>query len=198
MQEINRDLTASRDMSQLASRHHAHRMHLTITFVERPAFCFTVIRHSLGFMHRLVEAASKRDIDLLQPAADSKHWYSRIHRRMDQAQGQTITLGIKRQGWITHILAKMGRMNIGCCPWQQDTVGDFEHNRDFACHTQRRDDQRKGPRRLHDCVDILVTNDMKVIVSELPVISRKQYDRHAILGHLGILYLTVTPALKGS
>jgi hypothetical protein len=134
-------------------------------------------------LHRLMQAAAERDIDLLGAATDAEQRQAALQRLRYQRQRAPVARRIERQLRVMHVLAETARMHVRRRAGQQHAVGELQQRRHVVggCVGHH---QRQTAREAHR-VDVLLPGDVERMSAEFAIAGGEEDQRLAIGIHAG-------------
>jgi hypothetical protein len=98
-----------------------------------------MIHTARNFVNSLVQSATERDIQLLDPSADCQDRQITPNRFANQRQSRRVARRIMHGFWMTRRAAVVARMDVRGTSGQQQTVEPIEHNADIDLRAYRGD-----------------------------------------------------------
>ena len=177
VQRIDHDLVFADPVAQFPAQ--PHRVDRPVALVERNIEARAMILVTVHGVNGLIQAAAKRDVQLLEAAADREERRLALDRGADQRQRQRVAQGIEPVGHERRFLAVMLGRDIRHAARKQDRVGHLEDGADIRHAGTDRHEQRLALGDLGDRRRIFASHGVKDVTFDQLGTGRNDDDRTA-------------------
>lgn len=175
MQRIDLDCCSAGEFTEQTAFRQGNRMRRAVLHLQRGVRIFIVPVISGYFVHLLMQAAAKHDIQFLKTATDRKQWHAGSQGFLCKRQGCGIAVRIVQRARLTGIAGVVMRLNIGRTTGQQESIDMAEDRIQIDAVTQSR--YQKGHRigTIANRRDVFLPHHMKGVRIEQSPIRRYSY-----------------------
>ena len=177
VQRIDHDLVGADPIAQFSAQR--HRVDRPVALVEWNIEAGAMVLVAVHGVHRLIQAAAERDVQLLEAAADGEERRLALDRGADQRQRQRVAQGIEPIRHERRLLAVMLRRDVRRAARQQDRVGHLEDGADIRHAGADRHKQRLAFRDLGDRRGVFAAHGVKDVAFDQLGAGRDDDDRTA-------------------